>query len=415
MALAHSLHSTAPGSQPPPEVPSSLGVEEEFFLVNAASGRPEPRAADVLALVGGPEAARYGAAQLKRELFASQIEAASGICSGLDELAADLSMSRQRLARAAGSLGLRLISTGTPGTQAVPCTSSGEPRYEQIVSTFGEVALGYEVCGCHVHVSVPDHETAVAIVNHLRPWLPSLLALSVNSPFFEGKDTGYGSWRTIQQSRFPVSGIPPYFSSAAAYDRAVETLVDCGAVLDIRMNYWLARPSPNFPTVELRTADAALTMPDSLLQAALSRALVRTARRALEAGREAEAVDGQVCAAALWSAARYGLSGPGVRTGEACRAPATDLVRELLETVAPALEETGDLARVRRLLNRVLTHGTGAERQRAAAAHHGGTGRRSLVGFLARETLAPAPEDVLPAEHAPAGAHQRSGGASQPG
>jgi carboxylate-amine ligase len=209
---------------------------------------------------------------------------------------------------------------------------------------------------------LPDRETAVHVVNHLRPWLPTLLALGGNSPFDRGRDTGYASWRMMDQAAFPGSGVPPFFRTAAEHDVRVARLVDCGVLVDEAMTFWLARPSPRYPTVEVRVADTAATVDDAVLQAGLTRALVDTAR---EAGTAPEP-DDQVLAAAVWSAARYGLSGPGVDPMTARRVPAVELVEALLEHVSDALGDDRD--RIRSLVRGVSVNGTGAQRQRRAGS-----------------------------------------------
>ncbi|HWM37412.1 MAG TPA: glutamate--cysteine ligase [Streptomyces sp.] len=390
--MADAAPTAVAGTAPavPGQTAVTMGVEEEFLLVDETAGTPVARAADILR-EAQTETSLPGGTQLKQELLASQVEVTSGICTGLEELARQLSAGRQKLASAAQRTGLLLLSTGTPVLAGPYGSLSAGARYEQIAGIYAGVVADYEACGCHVHVGVPDRETAVAVVNHLRPWLPSLLALSANSPFHRTRDTGYGSWRMVLQSRFPGSGVPPHQPSLAAYDAQLERLVDCGTLADVRQSFWLARPSACFPTVEMRAADAATTVEEAVLQAALSRGLVRTALTALEEGREAEPVADQVAAAAVWSASRHGLRGPGVHPQLECRVPALTLVHELLAHVSPALEETGDLQSVHRLLGDVVERGTGAERQRAAAAG----GPLAVVGRLARETVR-APAGLAP-------------------
>jgi carboxylate-amine ligase len=237
---------------------------------------------------------------------------------------------------------------------------------------------------------------AVAVVNHLRPWLPTLLALSVNSPFYPGGDSGYGSWRVIDQGRFPGSGIPPWFASAAAYTAQRDRLIECGVLVDPAMTFWLARPSSQWPTVEVRAADAAATLDEAVLQAALVRALVQTALIDLAAGREASAPSDQICAAALWSAARYGLDGPGVHLLEERQVPATLLLEALLDRVDPALEEAGDRTEVQLLVNEVVRQGSGASRQRRAAVR----GPQGAVDMLIEQTM----EETMEGTRGPAAA-----------
>jgi carboxylate-amine ligase len=341
----------------------TFGVEEEFLLVDPATGRTAPGAAEVLRIASGHPPAAADAA-LHTELLATQVEAATGRCRSLDELATQLTHARRQLGAAAASAGLWLVPSGTAVLGGDTAATAHE-RFAGIADRFAEVVREYQACGCHVHVGVPDLETAVAVVNHLRPWLPTLLALSANSPFHHGRDTGYASWRMIEQARFPGAGVPPWFDSAGDYTAQVGRLVEQGVLLDEAMTFWLARPSAHLPTVEFRVADTAIDVPGALLQAALSRALVVTALAELDRGRTAFPVEAQTAAAALWSAARYGLGGPGVHPVLAKRVPATELLDDLLACVTPALEAAGDLVAVRELVAGVLRDGTGAERQRA--------------------------------------------------
>jgi carboxylate-amine ligase len=331
----------------------TIGVEEEFLLVDPASRRTAARAGAVL------KAARVlsHGATLQPELLSTQVEHATGVCASLDELRGQLVAGRRALAAAAQGEGVALVSSGTAvlTDPHVPVTE-GE-RFEQICAIYARLFEDYQVCGCHVHIGVSDRDTAVAVINHVTPWLPVLLALSANSPFYRGADTGYASWRMVQQSRLPGNGLTPWFGSAAEYDAAVARLVDFGVVVDDAMTFWLARPSPRYPTVEFRVADAAATVDETVLQAALSEALVRYALTELDAGREARPVPEQWGAAAVWTAARHGLTGPGIdlRTGR--KVPMWQLVGELVDRIAPAARD---------MLRLVVERGTGVARQRAA-------------------------------------------------
>ena len=339
---------------------STFGVEEEFLLADPETGRPVPAAIEVLKAAEEEPEPGF----VHPGLSLTQVEAATVPCTTLDELEHELMAGRARLAAAASGCGVWLLPSGTSplGGPAVPADTL---RAAGNANRYAEIATDFQACGCHVHVGVLDRETAVAVSNHLRPWLPTLLALSVNSPYHDGWDTGYGSWRTVQQSRFPGAGVPPWFQDAHDHDERVARLIDSGVLADENQTFWLARPSLTWPTIELRVADTAVEVSGALLQATLSRALVDTALNELAMGREAPPLDDQVLAAAVWSAARYGLGGVGVHPVRACQVPATELLDELIVRVAPALAATGDLAAARELFAGVLRRGTGAERQRA--------------------------------------------------
>jgi carboxylate-amine ligase len=402
-----------------PEAGVTLGVEEEFLLVDAVDGRTGPWAEQVLEhareFPGTPSGVTY-----KAEFLTSQVESNSGICTGLDRLAHQLLGARRTLSAGAARAGALLLPSGAPPLSGVRVPVASGARFAAVAGRFADAMSDYQICGCHVHVGVPDRDTATAVVNQLRPWLPTLLALSVNSPYRAGRDTGYASWRVMEQGCLPGSGIPPHFTSAAHYEGELARLVDCGTLVDPRLCFWLARPSLRYPTVEIRTADAGTTVAETLLQVALARALVRTALTELAAGRVAEdRLDPQVMAAAVWCAARYGLRGPGVDPWRARRIPAGVLLEALLMKVRPALAETGDLGFVSRQVAWLSGRGTGSERQRAAGQH----GLRSVITALADQALSPpellgppaapaagpppglAPAAVVPAPTMPPGGH----------
>lgn len=347
----------------------TMGVEEEFLLVDPGSGATVPLAEKVVARASA--AGLPVGATVQRELRDTQVEAATGVCVGAAELRAHLAAGRRAVATAARDYGAVVVASGSPVRGSGGAVPSSLARFAAIDDMYGEVTRDYEACGCHVHVGVADKDTAVAVVNHVARWLPTLLALSVNSPFHRERDTGYGSWRIVQQSRFPGSGLAPRLPDYAAFRAEMGRLVECGVVADEAQTFWFARPSPRLPTVEFRVADTASTVDEAVLQALLARALVRTALADLSRGREADPVPAQAAAAAVWNAARYGLAGPGVHLGLYRRVPATDLVAALLDHVRDALADAGDLPEVRVLLDRLRSGGTGADRQRRAAGSDG--------------------------------------------
>lgn len=353
-------------------------VEEEFLLVDPDTGRTAAAADEVLAYAETLQAPAPDST-VTAELFETRVEAGTGRCTALVELSDLLTHLRVRLATAARAAGTWAVPSGCAplGGFAVP-----RKKFTTIADTYG-AAVAEVTCGCHVRLDVPDPETAVAVVNHLRPWLPTLLALSVNSPFCDGADTGYASWRSVQRSRLPAGGMPPHFASARAYEARVSRLAELGVLVDDSSPLWLARSVPRLSSVELRVADTGIDVDATLLQAALSRALVQTALADLAAGREAPVIGEQVATAALWSAARHGMAGPGIHPVLERTAPATVLASELLAAVRPALEETGDLPAVTAGLRRLLGMGTGAARQRAAGEPY------EAVLVLANQSAAP--------------------------
>ncbi len=243
------------------------------------------------------------------------------------------------------------------------------------------------ICGCHVHVEVPDRAAAIKVSNLLRPWLPSLLALSANSALYRNTDTGYASWRSILWRRWPAAGAPPFFSSPEQYDSTVQMLVDSGVILDRKMVYWDVRPSANFPTVEVRVAEVPATVEETVLLATLIRAAVMTALEADRRGEDARRLPPAALRAAYWKAAHDGLSGQLLDSdGDHSAVPARQQLDSLIRRVRTALDELGEYDRVTAALDRITAQGNGAMRQRkiwqrsgdmldvinhAAAATHG--------------------------------------------
>ncbi|MEU5993714.1 glutamate--cysteine ligase [Spirillospora sp. NPDC047418] len=375
-------HAGAPRAAGRGAAAPSVGVEEEFLLVDAVSGECVPAAEKVLAAAGTHRWAGSGGS-FQAELLTSQVEAATGVCRDLAGLGEQLRFGRARLAAAAREHGALLVASGTPVLDGPPPPPAPGDRFAAIMRAYGDVAEDYQACGCHVHVGVPDREAAVAVVNHLQPWLPVLLALSANSPFDRGRPSGHAARRIAEMARFPGAGVPPWSASAADWDARVAALVEAGVLVDTAMTFWLARPSARWPTVEVRAADAAATADEAVLQAALVRGLVGAALADLAAGREAPRADAQVCAAALWTAARHGLRGTLVDPVARRAVPAWRLVDDLVARAAPALAGTGDLGTVLALLEALRGAGTGADRQRRAARRGG---PRAVVEMLARQT-----------------------------
>lgn len=358
----------------------TLGVEEELHLLDARTNQLRTAAAEVIAEFGGRRSD-----QVEPELLRTQIEIQTPVCTTVPELRAHLVRLRGEVAAKAAILGCRIAASGTwPGVTA-PVPPTDEERYRQIADRFGPTAREQTVCGAHVHVHVADRELRLAVIRRSRPWLAALLALSANSPFWRGADTGYCSYRSQVWARWPTAGPPPALRSAAEYDDLVNALLATGVMRDEGMLYWDVREARRFDTVEFRVGDVGTRVDDTLLLAALARGLAQ--RSCEQASQPLAEPRPELVRAAHWQAARYGLAGQLIDPATGRPAPALDVVGNLISYVRPALQAHGDAAFVDDAVQMLAAGGTGAERQRAAYRRAGRID--DVVSMLADETAAP--------------------------
>jgi carboxylate-amine ligase len=246
-----------------------------------------------------------------------------------------------------------------------------DPRYDEMVERYGATARGTLVCGLHVHVSVDTRDEGVAALDRIRNWLPVLLALSANSPFANDADTGYASYRFAAWHQWQSAGPTDIFGSIEAYDAFVAELVGTEVIMDPGMLYLDARLSRKQPTLEVRVADVCLDARDTVILAAVVRALVDTAASEWRAGVEPVAVSSAALRLADWQAALTGIEGRLPHPVSGLGASATDAVAALLDHVDVALSANGDRDEVHDGLRRIVATGGGAARQRRAFARAG--------------------------------------------
>ncbi|MFD3513835.1 glutamate--cysteine ligase [Streptomyces sp. NPDC058663] len=343
-------------------VPLTVGAEEEYLLVDPVSRAVSAAGAEVVAEAAGELGDRVGP-----ELTRYQVEVRTDAHISLAEFAEQVRSTRATVARAAARHGLRIISSGTPVLgQATPPPLTGSPRYARSAAMFRSLDDEQSACACHIHVGVPDLATAVQVSNHLRPWIPVLIALTGNSPYWAGRDTGYASWRTTTWGRWPVAGPPPFFESLSHFEDLVAGFIATGTVMDRGGLYWDIRPSHHVPTLEFRFADATTTPGETVLLAGILRALTALALEAIAADEPAFRPGPEMLRAACWRAARHGLAGQGIDLATGGLSPAVGQVDQLLSRLRPALLGHGDIGLVHTLWSLQRAQGNGAERQRAA-------------------------------------------------
>jgi carboxylate-amine ligase len=371
----------------------TVGVEEEYLLGDALSGALVPRSRDAVA------AARtlLGDA-VTSELNLCQIEIGTPVCQTLDQLGDSLGQLRTQLGAACRPLGLVPMASGThPFTrwQDQRVDRSNE-RYAAMEDRYQILARQQVICGFHVHVAVEDPALRIEVMNRARPWLPLFLALSANSPFWQGSDSGYASYRTQVWERWPMAGMPPAFDSVDAFDDLVSGLIRNGAIDDATHLYWYVRPSVRYPTLEFRVCDVCLEPSDAVTLAGLLRALVWMCTAASRSGPTTSAPGSIVGAdyllrSAIWRAARYGLEGVLVDPESGVAGPAQDVIRSALVRLGPGLDAHGDRATVMDGVERILTRGNGAMWQRRIGAT---AGAKALAAQIAARTVGQDPTPV---------------------
>ncbi|ONI81725.1 carboxylate--amine ligase [Actinosynnema sp. ALI-1.44] len=331
-----------------------MGVEEEFFVVDRR-GRLSRHAAAVV------DAADDQDGELQTELTRSQAELATGVCRDRDDLLGQLRSLRGELATAGARRDLRLLPSGTtPVDEDDPPSITPSPRYQRMADHFGAMIQRVATCGCHVHVGIPDAATGIHVLNHVRPWLPLLLAVTANSPLEAGATTGYRSWRYRKWSQWPSAGPPPVFSSPDHYESVVDGCLRSGAIIDRAMVYWDIRLSEHQPTLEFRISDVAATPDEAVLLAVLIRGLTHAA---LDTDEPPPDLASEVLRAQLWRAARDGLAGQCPYPTHDTPIPAHTALNELTSLLKPVLRENDDLEFTEDLVARLGRTGGGADRQ----------------------------------------------------
>lgn len=337
----------------------TLGVEEELFIVDADTGALVPRAHDVLESVPDGEDLR-----MMGELNLCQVETDTTVCDDLDAAESELVDLRSRASARAAAVGCKLLPSGTHPFSVWEDQEIDEDvgRYAEMVDRYRLIAREHVICGCHVHVGLPSRALEIPVMNRVRPWLPVLLALSVNSPYWQGRDSGYQSYRSEIWQRWPTAGFPPSLHDRDDYTQVLEDLERAGVIRNPKDLYWYLRPSHAHPTIEFRICDVPLRVEDTATLAGLIRALAwecafsenmpsrRHSRDLLEAG--------------IWQAARFGLGGKLLDPVERELRPAADVVARMLELCRQGLDVTGDRHRVEDGVSAILGRGPGASEQR---------------------------------------------------
>lgn len=359
----------------------TVGIEEEYQLVDPETGAMHSSATSVRE--------QDWTGELAAELQETTIEIGTPVCSSAEQVERELRRLRLQASTVAAAQGLAIVAAGLhPFSGWVGHTRPALERYRAIEARYGRIARDEHIFGMHVHVAVPAGVDRIPLINVLRHYLPHLLALSASSPFFEGEDTGFASFRTILWRRWPGSGIPPRFDDEPAFRDYIAQLLDAGMLADPWNVYWSLRPHPKYPTVEFRVMDVCPNVTTAVAVAALARALVHASCRGRLGGGEPAfdpAIEQELLRMNEWSVGRDGLDAVWMDTVRGTgSAPIRSAIRRLLDDVAPAARELGD-AQALSHIETILEQGSAADRMRRVHGERGGM--KELVAWLVEESM----------------------------
>jgi len=358
----------------------TLGIEEEYQTVD-----PETR--DLRSHIHA-EILEKGKLLLqervKAEMHQSVVEVGTSVCANIKEAKDELKKLRRDMIRLARENGLRLASAAThPFADWRVQEVTVDDRYKNLVEDMQLVARANLIFGLHVHVGIEDRETAIHMMNHARYFLPHLLALSTNSPFWLGMNTGLKSYRCKVFDKFPRTNMPDYFPSWGEYDNYVKLLIKTNSIDNAKKIWWDIRPHPFFNTIEFRVCDIPMRVDETIALAALIQATVVKLYRLYEANQGFRLYRRSLLMENKWRAARYGIHGKLIDFGKQTEVPEGELIEEYLSFVDDVVDELGSRQEVE-YIRTIMKMGTGADRQLQVYRETGDM--KAVMDYIIEET-----------------------------
>ncbi|MDQ2869375.1 MAG: carboxylate-amine ligase [Acidobacteriota bacterium] len=358
----------------------TLGVEEEFQIIDPETRELRSHVQEML-----EEGKLLLKERVKPEMHQSVIEVGTGICANVDEVRKDVTELRREIIGLARRQGMNVASAGThPFSRWEDQAIYPDPRYASIVEELQLVARSNLIFGLHVHVGISDRAVAFQILNEARYFLPHLLALSSNSPFWLGRNTGLKSYRTKVFERFPRTGIPPVFPTPAEFDEFVRILVATNSIDNGKKIWWDLRPHPFFETIEFRVCDVPMRLDETVAIAALVQAICVKLYELREKNLGFRPYSNALILENKWRATRWGIDGKLIDFGKESEVPFRDLMEELFEFVDDVIDALGSRKEIESL-RWILENGSGADRQ-LRAFHENDGDLRKVVDFICAET-----------------------------
>jgi len=342
----------------------TLGIEEEFAIIDPKTRELRSHIQEILE--GGKVMLKE---QVKPEMHQSVVELGTQICQSIVEARAHVIDLRSKLAELASRSGLKIASVGThPFSHWRDQLITQGERYQEIVKDMQQLARANLIFGLHVHVGIPDRETAIHVMNQARYFLPHIYALSVNSPFWVGQNTGLKGYRLKVFERFPRTGIPDAFESLSEYEDYCKLLVKTGCVDNAKKIWWDIRLHPFFDTLEVRVCDAQSRVDDTLAIAALIQAVIAKLHKLQWQNMSFRIYRRRLIDENRWRASRYGIDGKLIDFGKETEVETRGLLNELLEFISTEVNELGSKNEMAHV-ERIMREGTGADRQLVAWEH----------------------------------------------
>lgn len=358
----------------------TIGVEEEYMIIDSTT--KELKSHQQKIVVEGQKLLKE---KVKAEMHQAVVEVGSDVCANIDEAFKDISSLRGNIAQIAGDLGFGVAASGThPFSHWESQLITDHKRYNEIVNELQEAARSNLIFGLHVHIGMENKNMAMHIANSARYFLPHVYALSTNSPFWEGRNTGYKSFRTKVFDKFPRTGIPDFFESYEAYERYINLLIQTNCIDNAKKIWWDLRVHPFYNTVEFRICDVPMTIDETIAIASLFQALCAKLYKL-----RSQNIDFIMYQRALinenkWRAGRYGIDGALIDFGKEAEVNTRVLINELLDFVDDVLDDLGCRHTIN-YIHKILENGTGADRQLKVYAET--KNLRSVTDYIQKQFL----------------------------
>ena len=357
----------------------TLGIEEEFQIINPQTRELSSFITQILA--DGKMSLRE---QVKAELHQSVVEIGTKVCRSVHEARQEVTNLRYQLALLAKNRGYRIAASGThPFSHWVDQKITDHPRYREVVQDMQQIARANLIFGLHVHVGIKDRDVALRILNEARYFIPHIFALSTNSPFWQGRNTGLKSYRTKVFDRFPRTGIPEYFNSLSEYDNFINLLIKTKCIDNAKKIWWDIRLHPFFNTIEYRVCDIMMRVDETIAIAALFQAITAKLYKLIKQNLGFRLYRRALIMENKWRASRYGLDGKMIDFGKREEVSVRSLIHELLEFVDDVVDDLGSRREIE-YIYQMLETGSGADRQLSVWRQKGDI--KAVVDFIIEET-----------------------------